>query len=109
MNYSKLIILFGLFLFLGLGSCTKKEKETACTGSWAIDLQAKATAISTTAQAYFTTQNSTTCNAYKNACQDYVNALKPYGNCTTLTVQQKSEWQTALNTAEASLAQITCN
>jgi len=108
MKLNKLFILIGLFIFLGLGSCSKKDTVTPCSASWASALQSKATAISTAAQAYFTNQNSTTCNAYKNACQAYIDALRPYGNCTTLTVQQRSDWQAALTDAEESLASIIC-
>ena len=108
MNYSKLFILIGLFFFLGLNSCSKKDKVAACSTSWASDLQSKVSAISTAAQAYGINPNSTTCNAYKNACQAYVDALQPYGRCATLTGQQKSDWDTAFAAAKASVASISC-
>jgi len=108
MNINKLFILIGLFFFLGLGSCSKKNNETPCSVSWAADLQGKVNIISSAAQAYATNPNSTTCNAYKNACQTYLNALQPYGDCTNLTGQEKSDWEAAMSAAEASLAAISC-
>lgn len=108
MKYNKLFILIGLFLFLGLGSCSKKDKETPCSTAWATDLQANMTTITNAAQAYAANQNPTTCNAYKNAYQAYIDALEPYGNCATLTVQQKSAWNDALAAANAALAAFTC-
>lgn len=106
MNFNKLFILIGLFFFLGLGSCSKKNND--CSVSWATDLQSKVNAISSAAQAYATNPNSTTCNAYKNACQTYLNALQPYGDCTNLTGQEKSDWEAAMSAAEDSLAAISC-
>jgi len=40
------------------------------------------------------------CTAYKAAAQDYIDALKPYEKCTLWTVQQKAEWQNAIDEAE---------
>lgn len=108
MKYNKLFILIGLFLFLGLGSCSKKDKETPCSTAWATDLQANMNAITTAAQAYAANQTPANCNAYKNAYQSYINALAPYGNCATLTVQQKTAFNDALAAANAALAAFTC-
>lgn len=108
MKYNKLFILIGLFLFLGLGSCSKKDKETPCSNAWATDLQANMTAITNAFQAYAANQTPATCNTLKNAYQAYIDAMEPYGNCATLTVQEKSAWNTALADAKAGLAAFTC-
>jgi hypothetical protein len=46
------------------------------------------------------------CNALKAAYQDYIDALRPYGNCPTLTGQSRTDWQNALNEAEADIDTI---
>jgi len=92
-----IICLFVLF------SC-KKDDPVNCSVAWATDLQNEITAISNATQAYFMDQSDENCNALKAAYQDYIDALKPYGNCTTLTGQDRIEWQNALNEAEDDIA-----
>ncbi|MEP7321455.1 MAG: hypothetical protein ABI761_06030 [Saprospiraceae bacterium] len=106
----KQFILFLLF-FICIApfhtSC-KKDNTTNCSTTWANEIQDELNAFNTAAQAYAATQNTTTCNAYKTAATNYVNALKPIGNCSELTGQSRSDWQSSLNSAEAAVAAITC-
>ncbi len=60
------------------------------------------------AQAYGTNPTPANCIAYKQAAQAYLNALRPYGNCATLTGQDRVAWQNALNDAQESVDNIEC-
>lgn len=95
-------ILFGLMV---LFSCSK-EDPVDCSNSWATDLQNELTALSTAISVYSMDQSDANCNDLKQAYQDYINALKPYGNCATLTGVNRTEWQNAVNEAEAEIETI---
>ena len=88
-----------------LFSC-KKDDPVACSSAWATDLQNEITAIGTAASIYFEDQSEANCNALKDAYQDYIDALRPYGNCATLTGQDRAAWQQALDEAEENLDTI---
>ena len=108
-------IFFFLFLTLtavGSWTCSKDDDNNnnadPCTGSWATDLSNEANAMMNAAQVYASNPTIANCNAYKQAAQDYLDALEPYGNCATLTGQDRVEWQTALDNAQASINAMTC-
>ena len=100
--------LFYIFCFtLLVTSCSKDGDGIApCTTAWATDLQGELTAVINAGQAYGLDQSDANCNAYKSAYQDYINALKPYGNCATLTGQNRTDWQEAVAEAEADVATL---
>ena len=100
--------LFYIFCFtLVVTSCSKDGDGIApCTTAWATDLQSELTAVINAGTAYGTDQSDANCNAYKSAYQNYINALKPYGNCATLTGQNRTDWQKALSEAEADVATL---
>ncbi len=94
---------FALVLcFIILFSC-KKDNPVACSAAWATELQNEITSISTAATIYAMDQSVANCNALKAAYQDYIDALKPYGNCSTLTGQARTDWQNSLDEAESNL------
>jgi hypothetical protein len=68
-----------------------------------VDLQHELTAISSAAILYSEDQSEANCNAFKAAYQGYIDAMKPYGNCATLTGQDRVSWQNAVNEAEAEI------
>ena len=94
-----------LFSCMVLFSC-KKDDPVLCSTAWALDLQNELTSIGTAVSVYSLDQSEANCNALKAAYQDYINALKPYGNCATLTGQDRTEWQQSLDEAEADLDSI---
>ena len=105
-------IFFFLFLAVataGLWSCKKDSKTDTCSGAWASELTNEVNAMSTAAQAYGTNPTPATCNAYKQAAQAYLNALTPYGNCATLTGQNRADWQAALDAAQQSIDDLDCS
>ena len=95
-----------VFCILALLSCSKDSDVVPCSAAWATDLQNEITAISTAVALYSADQSAANCTALKAAYQGYVDALKPYGNCATLTGQDRASWQNALNEAEASIDEI---
>ena len=105
-SFSHLVI---ILCFIGLFSCGSKDDDpglNSCSVAWATDLQKEFTAISTAVTAYSADQSAANCTALKSAYQGYINALKPYGNCATLTGQNRADWQEALSEAEADIATI---
>jgi hypothetical protein len=61
------------------------------------------------AQTFATNPTQATCNAYKQAAQAYLDALEPYGNCATLTGQNRTDWQNALDETQDAIDQMDCN
>lgn len=94
-----------IFCFTVLFSC-KKNDPVLCSTAWATELQNEITAISTAATVYAMDPTAANCNAFKEAYQEYIDALRPYGNCPTLTGQDRVAWQQSLDDAEASLDSI---
>ncbi len=98
-----------IILFLGMGSCKKKNTEPdACGTNWAVTVSTKATAFYNAAIAYGTNATLANCNAYKTATQAYISALEPLNNCTLWAAQDKTAFQTAINEAKAELADTNC-
>jgi len=88
--------------FMVLFAC-KKDNPVACSGAWATELTNELEAITTAYTNYAMDQSAANCTALKAAYQDYIDALRPYGDCETLTGQDRTDWQNSLNEAEASI------
>ena len=107
-------ITFLTLMFLGLTafvSCSDDEEVNdpgICGTAWAAAVEDEATTFSLALQAYASDPSAENCGAYKVALQAYIDALKPYGDCTTLTGQQRTNWETAIAEAEASIDDIEC-
>lgn len=105
-------IFFSLFLAIavfGFWTCDKSnDNNDLCSGAWASELTNEANAMINAAQTYATNPTPANCNAYKQAAQDYLDALEPYGNCSTLTGQDKVDWQNAVDGAQQSVNSLTC-
>ena len=101
-NVSILRLIY-LFSILALLSCKKDSEIVPCSANWASDLQHEFTAISTAVTLYSEDQSAANCTALKAAYQGYIDALKPYGNCATLTGQDRVSWQNSLNELEAEI------
>ena len=110
---NKKITFLGLAILIlsTLISCSDDEEVNdpgICGTAWAVAIEDEANDLSLAAQAYASDQSTENCTAYKVALQAYVDALKPYGDCTTLTVQQRSDWEVAVAEAEACIDDIEC-
>ncbi len=105
---SHLIFIFCITLFVT--SCSKDggDKGANCSTLWAADLQPEFDVITSASTAYSLDPSAENCNVLKAAYQDWINALKPYGDCATLTGQDRVEWQQAVDEAEAQVATL-CN
>ncbi len=109
----KRITFLGLTLLVlsTIVSCNEEEEvndPAICGTAWAVAVEEEANDLSLAAQNYATDPSSENCAAYKDALQSYIDALKPYGDCTTLTGQQRANWETAVAEAEASIDDIEC-
>lgn len=104
------LVAFIAIIFLGFSSCNKKDDpgEQACSGLWATELQDEVTAWTNAAIAYGSNPSVANCNAYKASAQAYLNALEPYGECTTLTGTERTQWEQALGEAQQSIDDIEC-
>jgi len=92
-----------IFCIIALISCKKDGELLPCSAAWALDLQHEISAISAASAIYSADQSAANCTALKAAYQDYIDAMKPYGNCATLTGEDRADWQKTLNDAEADL------
>ena len=107
-------ITFLTLMFLGLTafiSCSENDEPNEpgiCGTTWAVAIEDEATAFSAALQAYASDPTTENCQAYKVALQAYIDALKPYGDCTTLTGQQRADWEAAVAEAEAGIDDIEC-
>lgn len=108
---SKQIFLFSFLaiMILGWGGCKKTTTPAGCSTAWASELSDEVTALNNAAMTYVNNPTQENCLAYKAAAQAYVDALKPYGDCATLTGQDRTAWQEALNSAQQSVDEIDCN
>lgn len=113
MNRKIFFFLFLTVAVLGSWTCNKDNDDNnnpdPCTGAWASDLADEANAMISAAQVYASTPTPANCNAYKDAAQDYLDALEPYGNCTTLTGQDRVDWQNAVDNAQQSIDNMDCS
>jgi hypothetical protein len=103
-------VLLSMFICFGLTSCSKDDDSDSdpCSVFWTVGLSDEINAFSLAAQAYGTNPTLENCNAYKAAAQAYVNALSPYGDCASLTGQDRVSWQESLIDAQQSVNEITC-
>ncbi len=93
-----LAIIFSLTI---LSSCGKLKAP--CSIAWAIELHSELAAVTAASLAYTQDQSTENCNALKDAYQAYIDAMEPYGNCETLTGQDRDDWQEALDDAKDDL------
>ena len=90
-----------------VSSCNKNDDGVVpCSTAWATDLQAEWEAVINAGIAYAQDDSEANCNAYKSAYQSWINAMKPYGDCATLTGQDRVAWQQAVSDAEAEIATL---
>ena len=108
MKSTPVIVILAMIICFGFATCGENEDTTACSLAWGTELQSEINAITAAAQAYGANQSVANCAAWKNAAQAYLTALEPYGDCATLTTQQRSSWQSARNSAQQSVDAITC-
>ena len=106
-------IFFSLFLTIavfGFWTCDKDNNNNGdpCSAAWASELSNEANAMINAAQVYATNPTPANCNAYKQAAQAYLDALEPYGNCATLTGQDRVDWQNAVDSAQQSVDNMQC-
>ncbi|MBN2636652.1 MAG: hypothetical protein JXR61_10315 [Prolixibacteraceae bacterium] len=99
-------------VFIAFSSCNKKDdgiSEDDCTRLWGTELQAEISAWSNAAVAYSSNPTTENCIAYKAAAQAYLDALEPYGDCSTLTGAQRTQWEEALAEAQVGINSLTCD
>lgn len=111
MNKKVLFVLTMAFGILGLAACSNDDDVTdePCSTAWSTEIQAEIEAMSLAAQTYASDPTPANCEAYRTAAQAYIDALKPYGNCATLTGQNRVAWEEAVAEAEASIADMDCS
>jgi hypothetical protein len=99
---------FVFFFTLLVSGCSKKNDAglVPCSVAWATDLQPEYTVIANAAADYGQDPSLANCNALKAAYQDYVTALEPYGDCATLSGQDRDDWQKAVQDAKAEIATL---
>lgn len=99
-----------LFCFLNFGCSVGEDNDVAtCSVQWSIELQDEINALSQAAMARAQNPGPTTCENFRSAAEDYLEALRPYGNCSALTGQSRSEWQKAVEEAEIEIQEIDCS
>ncbi|MDQ3141900.1 MAG: hypothetical protein M3Q56_06595 [Bacteroidota bacterium] len=103
-------MLFSLmaFSFLLLSTSCGGDDPKPCSTAFGVELQAEINAFNSAAQTYSSNPTVANCIAYKAAAQAYVDALEPYGNCSTLTGQARTDWEASLAASKASVAAIQC-
>lgn len=74
-----------------------------CANAWSTELQNEANAMANAATAYANNPSTANCNDWVDAIRDYLNALRPYTNCPTLTTQERSNLEQAIQIAEDNL------
>ena len=102
------LISFLAIMIFGSWGCKKSTTPAGCSTAWATELSDEITAMSNAAQTYANNPTQQNCLAYKAAAQAYVNALSPYGNCASLTGQDRTSWQAAVNDAQQSVDNMDC-
>jgi len=108
----KKFLFISILTIIAIGVLSCKDDivdNNDCSGAWANELSAEITAMSNAAQAYGTNPTTENCLAYKSAAQAYVNGLEPYGNCATLTGQNRIAWQNAIDEAKQDVEDFACD
>lgn len=96
-----------LLLIVGFISCGGSDDEVAsCSIAWSTELADEATTLQNTLTVYSSDPSQANCDAVKAAYQAYIDALRPYGNCTALTGQNRTTWQTFLQELEDEVATV---
>ena len=95
-------------VFVSCGNDDEPNESGICGTAWAVAIEDEAAAFSLALQAYASDPSTENCEAYKVALQAYIDALKPYGDCATLTGQQRADWEAAVAEAEAGIDDIEC-
>ncbi|MFZ1706021.1 MAG: hypothetical protein WAT79_16870 [Saprospiraceae bacterium] len=108
MNFKTLFLLLTIFFAFNFVSCGSDDNDKGCSVNWALDLQNEINVLNSAAQNYGQNPTTANCNAYKAAAQNYLNKLEPYGNCNTLTGQDRVDWQAAFDSARDSVNAIVC-
>lgn len=97
------------FILAALVSCSNDKDDptpAACSAAWSTELQNEINAISSAATAYANNPSAENCTSYKAAYQKYIDALAPYSKCSTLTGQNKTDFENALQQAKDSLTSL---
>ncbi|WP_162419431.1 hypothetical protein [Cyclobacterium roseum] len=99
-----------LFCFLNVGCSVGEDNDVgSCSVRWSIELQDEINAMSQAAIARAQNPGPTTCENFRSASEAFLEALRPYGNCSTLTGQSRSEWQNEMDEAETRIQELDCS
>lgn len=100
----KLTLLFVLILFIGIGSCKKKDDLAYCNTNWAAALTTEMNAMITAALTYSSAPTAANCTAYKTSISKYIDALEPWGDCPLYASgTNKAQFDAAIAEARADL------
>jgi hypothetical protein len=92
---------------LAFGSCSKSNDDpTPCSTNYGAELQTELNAVINAGNIYANDPTPANCTSYKASYQAYLNELKPYGNCSALTGQNRTDFNNAVAEAEASIADL---
>lgn len=94
-------------IVFGFTSCGKDD-GAGCSSAWASEVADEVDALTDASQAYALDPTTAKCNAYKDAAQDYVDALESFRGCSGLTGASRTDWENAVNSAQASVNAISC-
>ena len=103
---TKCYAIAAVILFTGFISCKDEEDEPTCSTAWGTELQAELNAVINAGQVYANDPSDANCLTYKARYEDYIDALRPYGNCSALTGQSRTDFNTALEAAEDDVATL---
>ena len=92
--------------FTAIFSCKDEEDEATCSTAWGVELQDELNAVTNAGVTWANDPSEANCNSYKSKYQAYLNALRPYGNCSALTGQLRTDFETALQDAEEGLVDL---
>lgn len=82
-------------------SCKDEDDEPACSTNWGTELETELNAVINAGTLYGNDPTPANCTSYKTSYQAYIKALKPYGNCSALTGQNRTDFNEMLAEAEA--------
>lgn len=99
-------LIAAVLAFAGLVSCKDDEDEPTCSTAWGTELEAELNAVINAGTVWANDPSQANCLNYKAKYQDYIDALKPYGNCSALTGQSRTDFNNAVQEAEADIATL---
>lgn len=103
---TKWYLIAAVMLFTGFVSCKDEDDEPACSTAWGTELESELDAVISAGTVYANDPTPANCLTYKARYEDYLDALEPYGNCSALTGQSRTDFNAALKAAQDQVATL---